>query len=86
MWAGGPALSTSGPLLESLPAAALPLAAAVGCHFTSCRVSPAAVTPCLLLCPLVRMMAGGWIHLSSGAKCMDFMTVIFHTEGIFSLY
>lgn len=58
------------------------------CH---CRLSfprlsgvPAAVTPCLLLCPIVRMMAWGWSHLCSGVKCVDLMTVIFHTEDIFS--
>lgn len=44
---------------------------------------PAAVTPCLILCPIVRMMAWGWSHLSSGVKCVGFMTVIFYTEDIF---
>ena len=41
-----PVLSTSGPLCwRARPHAALPPAAAVGCHFTSCRVSPCRCHP-----------------------------------------
>lgn len=61
--------------------------------FCSCRLSlhqlsgiPASVTACLILHPIVKMMARGWIPLSLRVKYADYMTVIFYTEEIFLLF
>lgn len=88
LWDRVPTLNASGLLCWESQPVLLHSASSCHCWLSLQQLSgvPAAVTSCFVLHPIVRMMAWGWIYLCSGDKCVDFMTVIFHTEDIFFFF